>query len=61
MFDLTVTIPCATIKSFNRCLILIEDCDRDEDGTAGRIGLDIIHRRYTELCVEDDPGETEED
>ena len=48
-------------QSFNRCLILIEDYDRDEDGTAGRIGLDIIHRRYTELCVEDDPGETEED
>ena len=36
-----------------RCLILIEDFDRSEDGDQGEIGLAIQEQRYEDLMQED--------
>ena len=39
--------------SFFRCLVLIEDFDRSEDGDQGEIGLAIQEQRYEDLMQED--------
>ena len=40
-------------SSFFRCLILIEDFDRSENGDQGEIGLAIQEQRYEDMMQED--------
>ena len=43
----------STLVILYRCLILIEDFDRSEDGDQGEIGLAIQEQRYEDLMQED--------
>ena len=36
-------------SSIQRCLILIEDFDRDEDGMIGETGMSIRKQRYDQM------------
>ena len=43
----------STLTILYRCLIMIEDFDRSENGDQGEIGLAILEQRYEDLMQED--------